>query len=285
MQAQSWQTLIDATELAGHLGGAGWVVVDCRFDLSVPEAGEHAYRLGHVPGAVYAHLDRDLSGPRTVSTGRHPLPEVTEVAERLRGWGIGPHSQVVAYDSGSGAFASRLWWLLRWVGHERVAVLDGGLEGWRAAGYHVSAERSWPVVGNFSPSVGATSPVAAEVLLNDRQGQLLVVDARSRPRYRGEHEPIDPVAGHIPGARNHPFEENLAADERFLDAGALREHWSQLLGGHVPEAVVHMCGSGVTACHNMLSMEHAGLHGSRLYAGSWSEWITDPQRPVAVGDE
>lgn len=285
MQADGWRTLIDAQALAGHLGEPDWVVVDCRFDLSVPEAGEHAYRLGHIPGAVYAHLDRDLSGPRSVSTGRHPLPEMAELGERLRGWGIGSRSQVVAYDSGSGAFASRLWWLLRWVGHERVAVLNGGLQSWRAEGYHVSAERTWPAAGDLSPRVGTTAPVAAEALLNDRQARLLVVDARSRSRYRGEHEPIDPVAGHLPGARNYPFEENLAPDERFRDPATLREQWSRVLGEHAPEAVVHMCGSGVTACHNILSMEHAGLHGSRLYAGSWSEWITDPQRPVAVGGE
>jgi thiosulfate/3-mercaptopyruvate sulfurtransferase len=286
MAMAGWRTLISVQDLRDHLGEDGWVVVDCRFDLKAPKAGEEAYRLAHVPGAVYAHLERDLSGPRTATTGRHPLPEPAVLAACLGGWGIGAEIQVVAYDAGAGVFASRLWWLLRWLGHERVAVLDGGLSAWSAGGHPISTADFMPRRGEFRPVTMVNAVVESDSISSKMESRdSLLIDARAGERFRGEVEPIDPVAGHVPGARNVPFERNLDSHGRFLSPDALHEAWLRRLAGQSPEAVVHMCGSGVTACVNLLAMEHAGLRGSRLYAGSWSEWITDPARPVAIGEE
>lgn len=280
-----YTTLITPDQLQPHLGAPDWVVVDCRFDLADPAAGRRDYAAAHLPGAVYADLERDLSGPPTGGSGRHPLPPPHALAARLSGWGVGAESQVVAYDDNSGAMASRLWWLLRWLGHDAVAVLDGGLEAWREARLPTTAELAARAPRRFTarprPELLVDAVELAEWLARD---EVLVVDARSPERFRGEVEPIDPVAGHIPGAINRPFTANLDAEGRFLPAAVLREQWQAVLGGRQSAAVVSQCGSGVTACHNLLALERAGLSGARLYPGSWSEWIRDPQRPVACGE-
>lgn len=280
----NFATLLRPADLMGHLADPNWLVLDCRFELSDPGAGERAWAAGHIPGAVHAHLDRDLSGPVTASTGRHPLPDRGAFAATLSRWGIQPVTQVVAYDASSGMFAARLWWMLRWAGHDRVAVLDGGLQGWTAAGGALdrSVQQRQPV--RFEPAwrddrVVATDELAPMI----GRGDCVLVDARGPDRFEGRVEPIDPVAGHVPGAVNHPCQRNLDADGRFLPPAQLLERWRDTLGGRAPASAVCMCGSGVTACHDLLALEHAGLSGARLYAGSWSEWIRDPGRPVARG--
>jgi thiosulfate/3-mercaptopyruvate sulfurtransferase len=276
--------LISAEELAQELGEPGLRLFDCRFDLADPAAGERDYRLAHLPGAVYAHLDRDLAGPVTPDTGRHPLPDPAEFEARLRDWGLGGGSIAVAYDAGNGMYASRLWWMLRWLGHDRALVLDGGLARWRTLGLPVGAEvPSWPsgdFVAHPRPDLAVD---AATVLAVTADAGCRLLDARSPERFRGEVEPLDAVAGHIPGAVNHPLTGSLAADGRLLDAAELRRGFEASLGGVPPTHVVAMCGSGVTACHLLLALEQAGLSGARLYPGSWSEWISDPRRPVASG--
>lgn len=279
-------TLIDVKKLVAHLGDVDWVVVDCRFDLVDPSAGERAFNAGHIPGARYAHLDRDLSAPITPASGRHPLPEPNALAQRLGAWGIGDNTQVVVYDDVGGAMASRLWWLLRWLGHTRVALLDGGWQRWCSEGREVSERQVEPVIKRFTPRQNDRLWLTTEQVAKGLAGgEILLLDARTAIRYSGQQEPIDPVAGHIPGAHNFPLQGNLCPDGTFRSAASLRADYTQLLAGHRSEEVVHMCGSGVTACLNLLAMEHAGLSGSRLYAGSWSEWIRDPQRPVAQGDD
>jgi thiosulfate/3-mercaptopyruvate sulfurtransferase len=263
-----------------------WRLVDCRFNLAEPDQGPLAYRESHIPGAYYAHLEHDLSGAPGVDSGRHPLPDWQAFAERLGRWGIYPDHQVVVYDQGSGAFAARLWWLLRAAGHRRVAVLDGGWAAWQAQGGAESdrlpSDRSLHI--ELSPGSGWVT--TRQVEKNLHTADFLLVDARSGERFAGRCEPIDTVAGHIPGAVNFPFEYNLVAEGIFFRSPEkLRDLWSTRLQGYSPAAVVHMCGSGVTACHNLLAMEVAGLPGSRLYVGSWSEWIRDTARPVATGDD
>lgn len=280
-------TLVDAGTLREHLEDPDWMVVDCRFSLDDPEAGGRAYAAAHIPGAVYAHLDRDLSGPVVPGvTGRHPLPDPDRLSAWLSARGVDASVQVVAYDNKGGAIAARLWMLLRWLGHAAVAVLDGGWSAWCAAGHPTTQDAETPVPRQFIPAPASALLVDAatvERLRNDPACRLL--DARARPRYRGEVEPIDPVAGHIPGAVSAPFAENLAPDGRFLPPEELRARFKALLGGVPPSAAVCYCGSGVTANHILLAMEYAGLPGARLYAGSWSEWITDPSRPVATGED
>lgn len=281
----TYTTLVTTRELAGHLDDPDWVVFDCRFILTDPEAGRRAYAAGHIPGARYAHLNDDLSGPVTASTGRHPLPDPGLLAEKLGRWGIDETTQVVAYDDSFGAMAARLWWLLRWLGHDAVAVLDGDLRAWlREKRPMTSAE---PVVKPraFTPRIRADAwldSTAVERLVETGNGMLL--DARAEERFRGEVEPFDRVAGHVPGAISLPFEDNLQPSGRFLPPEELRDLYRHALGDIPADRVAHMCGSGVTACHNLLAMEHAGLAGARLYVGSWSEWITDPRRPIARGD-
>ncbi|HKK05826.1 MAG TPA: sulfurtransferase [Gammaproteobacteria bacterium] len=281
-----YETLISAEELYSRLGEPGWVVVDCRFDLAEPSAGRRAYRSAHLPGAYYAHLDEDLSGPVGRFTGRHPLPAPEVLARRIAAWGVDAATQVVAYDDRGGAFAARLWWLLRWLGHDAVAVLDGGLGAWRRHGYPLDDQVPPARRADFVPNVREAlclDSAQVEAALS-RQG-IALVDARESPRFRGEHEPIDPVAGHIPGARNLPFAGNLDDEGCFLAPAALRSRLASVLGDQDPSASVHMCGSGVTACHNLLAMAVAGLGDGCLYAGSWSEWIRDPHRPVARGED
>ena len=285
-----FSTLIEPGELAALLdgGGAGsaprpaLAIVDCRHDLARPEWGAQAYAAGHIPGASFGHLDRDLSGPVRPASGRHPLPDPERLAATLGRWGIDRSVQVVAYDQGSGAIAARLWWLLRLLGHERVAVLDGGFAAWQAAGLPISTGEERPAARHF---VGAAHlgwvATADDVARGLERGEIVLVDARAADRFAGRNETLDPVAGHVPGARNHPYTLNLGGDGRFLPPQALASLWRDTLGGASPERVVAMCGSGVTACHNLLAMERAGLAGARLYAGSWSEWCRDPTRPVA----
>ena len=278
--------LVDVRALARELGRADWIVVDCRFTLTAPAAGRAAYDAGHIPGARYAHLDDDLSRPPRANEGRHPLPDRERFAATVGGWGIAPDDMVVAYDEGSGAVAARLWWLLGWLGHERRAVLDGGFAAWQEAG--LALERERPAFGSrrYEPGRGSTGGVVATSELAQRQtaGDLLV-DVRAAPRYRGEQEPLDPKAGHVPGARNRPFSANVTPAGRFRPPAELRAELAELLGGRDPERLIAMCGSGVTACHLLLAMDVAGLPGGRLYAGSWSEWIRDPERPIATGAE
>jgi thiosulfate/3-mercaptopyruvate sulfurtransferase len=276
-----YTTLIGARELASLGTGASCAILDCRFDLAKPQWGEQAYREGHVPGAVYAHLDRDLSGPVTSWSGRHPLPDPERFAATLRGWGVGRRVQVVAYDQGNGAYAARLWWMLRWLGHTAVAVLDGGYAAWRESGLPLAQGVESKSPGDFVAAPGTPPVSTAELERALKSDEAILVDARAADRFAGRNETLDAVAGHVPGAVNHPFAGNLGADGRFLPAAELRARWLRTLGSSAPERVVCMCGSGVTACHNLLALEIAQLAGARLYAGSWSEWIRNPARPVA----
>lgn len=276
----SFTTLVDVATLAAHLGDREWGVIDVRHQLSDVGYGERAYSESHIPGAVFLHCDRDLSGPVTGANGRHPWPERDRLVERLGEIGIGSQIQVVVYDDAQGMIAGRLWALLRWLGHERVALLDGGLQAWRAAGGTMTSlpPKVRAVAFDASDEVG---PITTDDVLERLETPgMRLVDARSPDRYRGENETIDPVGGHIPGAVNRFFRDNLLADGRYKPAAELRAEWLAVLAGALPEQVIHQCGSGISACHNMLAMEIAGLPGSRLYAGSWSEWCADPGRPV-----
>jgi thiosulfate/3-mercaptopyruvate sulfurtransferase len=280
-----YTTLISAATLARHLEDPAFIVVDCRHNLSDVDAGELAYRSAHLPGAVFLHLDRDLSGVKTGRNGRHPLPEIDALAARFGRAGIDATRQVVAYDQNNGMAASRLWWLLRWLRHEAVAVLDGGVDQWRAEGRPLTDAPPAPRATTFVPGPAASTASAEEILRHLGDHALLVLDARAPERYRGEVEPIDAVAGHIPGARTRPYTANLTPQGTFKPAATLRSEYAALLGSSSPATVVHQCGSGVSACHNALAMSIAGLPGSRLYPGSWSEWIADPARPLARGTE
>jgi thiosulfate/3-mercaptopyruvate sulfurtransferase len=277
-------TLISTAELAAHLEDRGFVIVDVRHDLAQPDTwGESQYRSGHIPGARFAHLDRDLSAPKTGANGRHPLPSPEAAAGTYGRLGIGPSTQVVVYDQQQGMYAARLWWMLRWLGHDAVAVLDGGFEKWRREGRPVTTDvpRVEPTV---FPIRRATSTIdAAALLASLPERSLVVVDARSPERYRGEAEPLDPVAGRIPGSLNRPASQNLTAEFTFKPAAALRADFERLLGSAPADRVVHSCGSGVTACHNLLAMQIAGFGETKLYPGSWSEWCADPSRPIARG--
>ena len=275
-------TLIDTATLAANLTQPGWVLVDCRFNLADTGWGEAQYALGHLPGAVYAHLDRDLSGLKTGRNGRHPLPDMETLQHKLGQWGIGPGTQVVAYDQDTSMTASRLWWLLRYLGHNAVAVLDGGLARWTAEGRPLRAGDEHPAPNTFTGQLQPHMLVEAGDVEQLRQDPAArVIDARAPERYRGETEPLDKVAGHIPGAVNYPYLGNLAADKTFLPAEVLRQQLALALGDVPAHQAVVYCGSGVSAAHNVLALEHAGLSGAKLYAGSWSEWCADEERPVA----
>jgi len=284
------RTLITAAELRDLVarGTPDLVIVDTRFDLTDPDAGERSWRDAHLPGSLYLHLERDLSAPKVdaggVFRGRHPLPERRAFAERLGRCGITPQSFVVALDAQGGPYAARLWWMLRWMGHTEVAVLDGGVDAWKAAGGALidTATPPLPAQPPYPEREPQVATIDADALLR-RLGTLAIVDARAGERFRGEVEPLDKVAGHIPGALNRFHKQNLATDGRFKPVEQLRAEFGTLLGTRTPGEVVHQCGSGVTACHNLLAMEHAGLAGARLYPGSWSEWSSDPARPVATG--
>ncbi|EKZ96836.1 Rhodanese-related sulfurtransferase [Cupriavidus sp. HMR-1] len=280
--------LITATEL-DQLRAAGKprvVVFDCSFDLTNPAAGRDSYQQGHIPGAYYLHLDNELSGPKTGLSGRHPLPDAELFAARLRVLGVDNDTLVVAYDGQGSMYAARLWWMLRWVGHAAALVLDGGRNAWVAAGLPLEhgATAEPEIGGNLLRRASLVKTVDADALVaNLSQPSLLVVDARAADRFRGENETLDPVGGHIPGAANRFFKDNLTADGYFKPADQLRADFGQVFAGKAPAQTVMQCGSGVTACHNLLALEVAGLTGAALYPGSWSEWCADPKRPVATG--
>jgi thiosulfate/3-mercaptopyruvate sulfurtransferase len=276
-------TLVSTQELFEHLDDPNWVVFDCRHDLKRPEVGPREYAKSHVPGVRFLHVDDDLSAPLTGKNGRHPLPAPEEFARKLGAAGVDRTKQVIAYDAHGGSYAARLWWMLRWLGHEAVAVLDGGWGKWLREERPETDAVPIPVPVRFERAPRPLAVDTAFVLAHLRDPSLLVVDARTAERYSGATEPLDPVAGHIPGSVNLPFQDNLAPDGVFKSAAALRALWEPLIRGVAPANVVHSCGSGVSACHNLLAMEIAGLSGSRLYAGSWSEWCADPTRPIATG--
>src|SRR5262249_46446074 len=274
-------TLVSTADLAAQNRAADWAVVDCRFKLDDPDWGRREYEKGHIPGAVYAHLDDDLSRAKTGTNGRHPLPDPETFARTLGRLGIDQGVQVIAYDQDCGMYASRLWWMLRWLGHDAAAVLDGGLAKWCAEGRPTAAGIDTRPPRTFHGSLRAGMTVDADAVhgfLGDPSMRL--VDARAPERFRGEIEPPDKIAGHIPGAANHLYQTNLDASGLFRSPEELRAAWDQSLAGTPPERVVCYCGSGVTACHNVLALEHAGIKGVKLYPGSWSEWCSDPTRPV-----
>lgn len=281
----AFTTLISPAEVAAHLDDPDWAIVDCRFALADPAKGRRDYLAAHIPGAVYAHLDEDLSAPIIPGqSGRHPLPAIDDFAAKLSQWGIDDRTQVVVYDDNSGFIAGRLWWMLRWLGHDAAALLDGDWRLWLAeerptrAGVETRAPRTF--VARPRPHLLAT---ADEITAKLGDPALHLFDVRMAERYRGENETIDPVAGHIPGAVNAPYTLNLDADGRFLAANELRERYEALLGDAPVHEAIFYCGSGVSAVHDLLALEIAGLGMGRLYAGSWSEWIADPARPVATG--
>ena len=279
----SYTTLLSAHTLHSHINHANWVIIDCRFSLANSSTGPSAYRMGHLPHARYAHLDQDLSSTITDLTGRHPLPNFKVLAQKLGAWGISNDTQVVAYDDAGGVFAGRLWWLLRCLGDDKVAVLDGGLKQWQQ---HYGLTTQLPKVEKtiFRAYLDTNQWLNATQVQNKlAQHTICLIDARTPERFRGEQEPIDPIAGHIPHALNRAFQLNLDKAGLFLPAQTLKQQFNQLIGKTSPEHVVHYCGSGVTACHNLLAMEYAGLTGSKLYAGSWSEWIRNKNRTVATG--
>jgi thiosulfate/3-mercaptopyruvate sulfurtransferase len=279
------KTLIDPATLIRHLTDSNWVVVDTRFDLTDPAKGEQQYLDSHIPGARYAHLDRDLSGEKTGSNGRHPLPTADQMRTRFGALGISSDTQVATYDGDSGMYAARLWWMLRFMGHDAVAVLDGGFARWLREGHPVRAGHEQWAPARFEGEPRENWRLDVDTVaagLGDPSRVL--VDARAEGRFRGEGETLDKVAGHIPGARNYFFQRNLGEDKTFKARDEIRGQWESLLGNTPAAAVVMYCGSGVTACHNLLAMEHAALSGARIFPGSWSEWSSDPSRPVERGE-
>jgi thiosulfate/3-mercaptopyruvate sulfurtransferase len=281
-----FKTLIDPSTLAPKLTDPTWVVIDCRFDLANSEKGEELYREGHIPGARYAHLDRHLSGLKSGKNGRHPLPDIDVIARNFSDLGIYQGTQVIAYDADTGMYASRLWWMLRWMGHDAVAVLDGGIARWQREGHPVRGGVESSTQGNFKGSPRPGWRLSADDVLKDLGNPLrLLVDSRTADRYRGIGETLDPVGGHIPGARNYFYMQNLTAEKTFKSPDDLKIQWDATLKGHDSRDVVVYCGSGVTACHNLLALEHAGMHGAKIYPGSWSEWSADPTRPIATTED
>jgi thiosulfate/3-mercaptopyruvate sulfurtransferase len=276
----AFNTLVSTAELAANLDR--WRVFDCRHDLAKPELGESQYREAHIPGAVFASLDRDLSAPKTGKNGRHPLPDPKTLGEWLGRSGVKASDQVVCYDAANGAMAARLWWMLRWVGHDAVAVLDGGLSKWLAEGRPVTADVPQPQPTQFEVRVRSDLTVDVAAIAKTLRKRILL-DARAPARYRGEQEPIDPVAGRIPGALNRFNMDNVRGDGRFKSPDELKREFQQVLGARQAGDVVNYCGSGVAACHNLLALELAGLKGAKLFAGSWSEWLADPSRPREKG--
>lgn len=280
----TYKTLISLKELLPHLGDPNWAIFDCHFDFDHPEAARQAYLEAHIPGALYADLDKDLSSPvQPGKTGRHPLPDIDTFVNTLSRWGVDENVQVVAYDNRGSSLAGRLWWMLRWLGQEAAAVLDGSFSHWQAAGYPVEAGQESRPPRSFKPNPNPDLICSADQILAMRNNPgYLVVDSRAAHRYRGEPDPFDPVSGHIPGAVNAPYEDNFTGDGHFKSPEELRARFEAVLEETPAENAVFYCGSGVTAAHNILAVEHAGLGFARLYPGSWSEWITDPSRPVST---
>lgn len=281
MTTESLDTLVTVDDVSRRLRDPNWVIADCRYDLMNPEAGRRAYLKAHIPGARYVDLNDDLAGEPVSDHGRHPLPSPDALIALFGRLGIDENIQVVVYDHADAGIAARLWWLLRYMGHDAVAVMDGGFRAWEAAGLPLESGRVEP-----APKIFRGRPKREWlVTLGEVPAQTCLVDARAAARYRGEEEPLDPIAGHIPGARNHPYLDNVQADGRFRSPEELKARFSRTLGSHAPESAVYYCGSGVTACQMLLAAACAGLPPGRLYAGSWSEWIRDPDRPVASGSE
>ncbi|AMK78182.1 MULTISPECIES: sulfurtransferase [Methylomonas] len=279
----SYTTLVSADILAANLNNPDWRIFDCRFSLADVTAGHKSYRQGHIPGARYVDLNRDLSSPVQSYTGRHPLPNFSLLGKKLGDWGVNNRCQIVVYDDAGGAFAGRMWWLLRTMGHTQVAVLDGGFGYWQKQGLPVTTTLPKITASQFRVYLDNQQWMdAAQVTDSLAARKITLIDARTPERFHGQQEPIDPVAGHVPKALNRPLPTNLDKSGRFLTAELLHQQFSKLIAAYPAEQVVHMCGSGVTACHNLLAMEIAGLSGSKLYAGSWSEWITNRNRPVAT---
>jgi len=277
----SYTTLISATTLASNLDKPDWVIFDCRFSLADSAAGAKAYRHGHIPGARYADLNQDLSSPVKSYTGRHPLPNFSTLSQQLGRWGVNNRSQVIVYDDASGAFAGRMWWLLRTMGHSNVAVLDGGIRHWQRLNLPMTTRLPKITPSHFRCYLDQNQWLeAAEIENGLASGKITLIDARTPERYAGQQEPIDPIAGHVPKAINRPFQLNLDDKGLFLAPAQLQKQFQTLLPSRDPKQVVHMCGSGVTACHNLLAMEVAGLKGSKLYAGSWSEWIVNKNHTI-----
>ena len=279
-------TLISIDGLAKFMESPNWVIIDCRFWLDDTEKGRLDYLESHIPGAFYAHLNEDLSGPIVVGkTGRHPLPDVAVLSQKLGSWGIGSETQVVVYDDRSGMIAARLWWLLHWMGHENVAVLDGGFPAWVASGYPQDNQKPTPKSSKFTPKIQTQMITNVEGVLNQfGDMDYILIDSRASERYLGKEEPIDPVAGHIPGAVNYPFERNIDANGNFQLKQVIKGRFVTLFGGIPAINATFYCGSGVTAAVNVLAVFHSGLGMPRLYAGSWSEWIIDPERPITLGE-
>lgn len=281
-----YTTLIGAEALYAHLSEPTWAILDCRFRLTDPDTGRTLYEAAHIPGALYADLNRDLAGPPGGEAGRHPLPELDIFRRTVGNWGIEEGVQVVCYDDAGGSLAARLWWMLRYLGHARVAVLDGGWQAWLAQGYLTvsGTEQRTPTTFQGEPHPEMLASLEEVVALSAGGQGARLVDSRDARRYRGEIEPLDPVAGHIPGARNRPFSQNLAEDGTLRPPEALRAEWDALLGEQPPSDLILYCGSGVTACHNLLALEQAGRSGARLFVPSWSGWSADPTRPVETGE-
>ena len=277
-----YSSLISPQIVQEQLENPVWRFIDCRFVLTAPDQKKEEFEVSHLPGAIYAHTNLDLAVPHVPGkTGRHPLPSVEEVVKKFSSLGIDQSVQVAVYDDTGGAHAARLWWMLRWLGHDAVAVMDGGWPRWIKEGHPVTAELFVPEAKAFIASPRAEWLVDAEDVRNDLDNsEVCVLDARSADRYRGENETFDPISGHIPGAFSTPFTENLNKDGNWKSKEELRKKYEKLLEGSPAQKAVSYCGSGITACHNILAMYHAGMGDSRLYAGSWSDWITDPDRPV-----
>jgi len=280
-----YNTLISSKDLAAHIEDPTWVVFDCRFTLTDTEAGRRDYAQSHIPGAIYVHLDEDLSSPITKTSGRHPLPDPAILSEKLSAWGVDDTKQLVVYDDAFGAVAGRMWWLLRWLGHTNTALLDGGLPVWLREGYATTDQTPDVTPSTFKANINNDLVVSTddvELMMDDKN--FLIIDARAEERFEGIVEPFDKVAGHIPGAINVPYDDNLAVSGGLETQDELHDTYSERIKNLKNENIIHMCGSGVTACHNILAMEYAGFPGSRLYVGSWSAWITNPERPVATGE-
>jgi len=280
----NYTSLVSAEDVLNHLDNPHWRIVDCRFDLKDKHLGYEKYKLGHIPNAIYADLKKDLSSPVSEQSGRHPLPEVSAIIQKLGSWGISSQTQVVVYDDAHGSFAGRLWWLLNWLGHENVAVLNGGFGYWENLNYPITTDipqiEPTTFTGRPDMSMIADMPVIENSLTNDK---LLLIDVRDPERYAGHVEPIDKIAGHVPGAINVPWKTNIDENGLYYSKAQLKDHYSQLLVDMGAKDLVFMCGSGVTACHSLLAMKYIGISGAKLYPGSWSEWIQNPSHPVETG--
>ncbi len=278
-----YDSLIDAEDLFDYIDDPDWVIIDCHFELDNPDSGLIAYQEGHIPGAVYAHLDHQLAGPVIPGkTGRHPLPDIEIFSETLSNWGIDDTVQVIVYDNRGGGIAARLWWMLKWLGHHPVALLDGGLASWTGKNLPLETSVPRPIPRFFEPSPRPDLVATLEDIENDVDHRFILVDSRAPERYRAEIEPIDPIAGHIPAAVNAFYMDNLDQYQKFLHKNVLIKRFSAILKGRKSLDAVFYCGSGVTSTHNILAMYHAGLGIGKLYPGSWSEWITDPKRPIEI---